>query len=601
MTKLPTLARTRSRIHLMRRILGVAWQVRPWGVIGFFIGAIVEIVSFIVTIYATAKVGSLLAQFVATGNGSDIWLWLWVDIIAGALTGVGQWLMSASKRYLYFKMLIWSMNKFQSVVCTIDIPDFYDTDIRDRLNKVSDGYNWQISNFNDATLDLIYAVLRFLATAIIVAQITWWLIPLLIAFLIPSLIFQGRLAQVQWFIWNEQGDDRHIFWGLQYLMRIAGNQMELRSSQAIHYVLDKVNGINSRFYGKQEKQMRKFTGYILPSQLLEAGGTAIGSIYLLKQFLGHVISLDRYFFLSGALLRVNSSLANIFGTLSRMQQNFLFMDDFFAVLDIAPKIVDKPDAVQLVSKEAPEIAFKNVSFTYPGQTKPVFKNLSFTIHSGERLAIVGENGAGKSTLIKLLLRFYRPSSGRILINGIDLQDLAIESWYDQLATLFQSFNQYPFPIDENIEVARPEFKGDQKRLEHAAKMSNVDVIVKQYKHGWDTVLDNSFEKGVEPSGGQWQRVALARAFYRQANVLILDEPTAAIDAKAEYDIFNNIFAEYKGKTAIIVSHRFSTVRKADRILVFEHGKVIEDGTHKELIKLNGEYADMFNKQAEGYR
>jgi ATP-binding cassette subfamily B protein len=132
-------------------------------------------------------------------------------------------------------------------------------------------------------------------------------------------------------------------------------------------------------------------------------------------------------------------------------------------------------------------------------------------------------------------------------------------------------------------------------------MSNVDTFVSQYKHGWDTVLDNSFEKGVEPSGGQWQRVALARAFYRQANVLILDEPTAAIDAKAEYDIFNNIFAEYDGKTAIIVSHRFSTVRKADRILVFEHGKVIEDGTHKELMKLNGQYADMFNKQAEGYR
>lgn len=596
-----SLQNTKGRIGLIKYILGIAWQVRRWMVIEFFVGAILETAAFIGSIYATAQLGSRLATFVATGSTKDVWLWLWLDVGSTALIGVGQWLMSNSKRFLYFSMVHWATNHFQRALCTIDIPDFFNTTTRDQLNKAQDGYSWQVSNFADAALDLCYAFIRFLATAAVVSQITWWLIPLLIVFLIPNLFAEGRLAKLQWFVWASEGDTRHMFWGLQNIMRHAKNQMELRSSQARDYVLQKIDRLNTQFYRGQERELRKFNGFVLPAQLLEVVGTAIGSIFLLTQLLNKAIGLDRYFFLSGALLRISSSLNNIFGTLSRMQQQFLFMEDFIAVMERQPQIVDKPDAVILRSKQAPKIVFDRVGFSYPGRETPVFSDLSFTIISGERLAIVGENGAGKSTLIKLLLRFYRPTSGRILIDGVDLQDIAIESWYTQLATLFQEFNQYPFPVSENIEVAKPEFQGDQKRLEHAASLSSVDSIVKGYKHGWETVLDNSFTKGIEPSGGQWQRVALARAFYRQANVLILDEPTAAIDANAEYDIFNNIFAEYKGKTAIIVSHRFSTVRKADRILVFEHGQVIEDGTHQSLIKLGGQYADMFNKQAEGYR
>lgn len=589
------------RLRLIVRVLGIAWHVRKGAVVAFFIGAILETASFILSIYATAQLGSLLAGYASTGSTDRIWFWLWVDIAAAALIALGMYLMANSKRFLYFSVVHWATNNFQRALCGIDIADFYDDKTRDQLNKAQDGYTWQVSNFCQASLDLIYAFIRFFGTAVIVSQITWWLIPLLGLFLIPSLLAESKLAKVQWFVWGTEGDTRHVFWGLQFLMRNAKNQMELRSSQARDYVLAKIDGLNRAFYGTQERQLRRFNHFVLPSQLLEVAGTAIGSIYLLRQFLGGAIALDRYFFLSGALLRITGSLNNIFGTLSRMQQSFLFMEDFFAVMDRAPNLVDKPNAVALKTDVAPEIVLENVSFTYPGQKIAVFKHLSFTIRSGERLAIVGENGAGKSTLIKLLLRFYRPTGGRILIDGIDLQDIAIESWYERLATLFQEFNQYPFPIAENIEISRPEFMGDKHRLEKAAKLSNVDSFVRKYQHGWDTVLDNSFEKGVEPSGGQWQRVGLARAFYRQASVLILDEPTAAIDAKAEYDIFSNIFKTYEGKTAIIVSHRFSTVRKADRILVFEHGKVVEDGTHAELISLGGLYTEMFNKQAEGYR
>jgi ATP-binding cassette subfamily B protein len=255
----------------------------------------------------------------------------------------------------------------------------------------------------------------------------------------------------------------------------------------------------------------------------------------------------------------------------------------------------------LPKNSTPHITFKNVSFTYPGQIAAVFENLNLEIKAGEHIALVGENGAGKSTLIKLLLRFYLPTSGQILVDGQDLQAITIESWYVQLATLFQDFNQYPLSIAENIEIGRSNQKVDTTLLQKASKFGSVDELVKGYKHGWETVLDSSFEKGVEPSGGQWQRVALARAFYRNANMIILDEPTSAIDAKAEYDIFNNIFKHYKDKTALIVSHRFSTVRRADRIVVLDSGKIIEQGSHKELMRKGGLYHELFSKQAEGYK
>ncbi len=482
----------------------------------------------------------------------------------------------------------------------MDLANFYDAEMRNQLNRVAGSYIWQMPNLTEICLDLLYGLLRFLAITAVVAQITWWIVPLIALFLIPTLIGESRLAKMQWFVWDSKGDFRHIFWGLEYTVRQAKGQMELRSSQAARFVLNKIDRMNFEFYHEQENKFRHASRLLIPTKILEVAGTAIGSIVVLRQFLLHSISLERYFFLSGALLRIGGALNSIFGTLSRMQESLLFADSYFKIVDTKSEIVDVPDASRLPRDKVPSIEFKDVSFTYPGQAKPVFEGLNITIDAGEHVALVGENGAGKSTLIKLLLRFYRPTSGTILVDGQDLQTIAIESWYAQLATLFQDFNQYPLSIAENIEIGRSDQKSDPKLLARAGKFGNVDEMVKNYKHGWDTVLDSSFAKGVEPSGGQWQRVALARAFYRSANMIILDEPTSAIDAKAEYDIFNNIFAHYQDKTALIVSHRFSTVRRADRIIVLEHGKIMEQGTHQDLMKQKGLYHELFTKQAEGY-
>lgn len=601
--KLPKLSfdGLKRQMLVSKRILGIAWRLRKTALLLFFLGALLEIAGFILALYATAQLGALLAAFVTTGSTDMVWFWLWVDISCGLIIAMGFVLMGYAKRLLYFNIARWATNTYLQMLCTIDLPDYYEEDRRNELNKVGNNYIWQIPNLADTTLDLLYGILRFLAITLIVAQINWWIVPLIALFLVPTLLAESKMAKLRWFVWDQKGDERHIFWGLDWILRKAQGQMEIRSTQASQYLLDKIDSMNHVFYKEQEKQFRNAHKSLVPTKILESAGTAIGAIVVLRQFLTQTISLERYFFLSGALLRVGGALNNIFGTLSRMQETVQFADGYFELIDTKPTNVNKPDAVTLAKNETPEIEFKDVSFTYPGQSDPIFTNLNLTIAPGEHVALVGENGAGKSTLIKLLLRYYTPDSGQILINGINLADIAIESWYDHIATLFQEFNHYPMPIKENVTIGRSNVKPDDKILKEAADFSGVSEFVSKYKHGWETVLDSSFKKGVEPSGGQWQRVALARAFYRQATVIILDEPTSAIDARAEYHIFNNIFEQYQNKSALIVSHRFSTVRRADRIVVLEKGKIIEQGTHKQLMSKNGMYKDLFSKQAEGYR
>ncbi len=599
--KKPAIVPIVKNARLVVRMLKISWQIRPLAIGGFFLGAIIEIFGFVLSVYATARLGGLLASFVNNGYTEGIWFWLVVDIVAAVLSTMGLFVMSYARRLLYFAFVGWSTSKFQVTMCRIDLQDFYDEKLRNQINKVSGAYTWQLPELGGAVLDLLYGLLRFVVITSIVAQITWWLVPLIAIFLVPNLLAQGRLAKIQWFVWDSMGDKRHIFSGLDHILRQAKGQMELRSTQAVDYVLRRIKFLNNDFYAEQEKKFHQANRLRGPAELLGVVGTTVGSVVLLRQLLNRSIHLDRYFFLSGALIRVGSALNNVFGTLSRMQDSILFAESYFDVIDLQPTIIDRVSPQLLPEKITPKIVFDRVSFAYPGKEASVFEDLSIEISPGEHIAIVGENGAGKSTLIKLLLRLYLPTSGQITVGGVDLQDLSIDSWYEQIATLFQEFNTYPLPISENITIGRSSQEPHQQALHDAAKFGGVDKMVEDYSHGWDTVLDSSFEKGIEPSGGQWQRVALARAFYRQANVLILDEPTAAIDAKAEYDIFNNILEFYKDKTTIIVSHRFSTVRRADRIIVLDKGQIVESGSHKQLIAKKSLYHEMFSKQAEGYR
>jgi len=303
-----------------------------------------------------------------------------------------------------------------------------------------------------------------------------------------------------------------------------------------------------------------------------------------------------FILVSGQLL---SGIGNFVHHIGSVYEDSLFARHFFDVMALENVIHEHQNPVVIPPDTIPSIEFRNVSFTYPGGQQAL-RGVSFAIGAGESVALVGQNGAGKTTLVKLLCRFYEPTEGEILINGLPLRQISLESWYACLGTLFQKFLDFHFSVRDNIQLGAPSIH-DPERLQRAARYAGADEFIESLPQGYDTMLGREFEDGVELSGGQWQKLAIARAFFQHAPVLILDEPTSAVDAEAEQKIFENLKAHYSGRSLIFVSHRFSTVRNADRIVVIENGSVIEAGTHSDLVQQNGRYASMFNTQAKGYQ
>jgi ATP-binding cassette subfamily B protein len=313
------------------------------------------------------------------------------------------------------------------------------------------------------------------------------------------------------------------------------------------------------------------------------------------------ISVGTLTFLAGAVAAANGQLQLVFSQFSHVSEQALFLTDLLAFLDVKPLIRSKPHALPTPRPLREGIEFRNVSFGYPGSAKLVLNRLNLTIRAGEHVAIVGENGEGKTTLVKLLARLYEPLSGEILLDGVDLRDYRLEDLRREVGIIFQDFFRYDLPVRENIGAGRVERIDDDNALWDAARNSGVDAIVSRLEGRLDQMLGRRFEGGVELSGGQWQRVALARAYIGDAQVLILDEPTASLDAAAEAEVFRNFATLMRGRTAILISHRFSTVRMADRILVLADGQIAEEGTHDELARSGGRYARLFELQAANYR
>jgi ATP-binding cassette subfamily B protein len=290
----------------------------------------------------------------------------------------------------------------------------------------------------------------------------------------------------------------------------------------------------------------------------------------------------------------------LFYNLNQLFEAGLFMENLFGFLDLTPQM-DSGSGRKVPRPIQQGIEFRNVSFRYPDRDDWALRELNLTIRSGEKIALVGANGAGKTTLIKLLTRLYDPTEGQILLDGVDLRDYDLEDLRLSIGVIFQDFVRYQVSARENIGFGQIKDLADEPRILAAAERGGADEVVERLPQGYDTLLGRWFEKGAELSGGQWQKIALGRAFMRDSEVLVLDEPTAALDAEREYEIFQRFRDLTAGRIALLISHRFSTVRMADRIVVIEGGRLTELGTHAELLELGGTYARLFNLQAEGYR
>lgn len=323
--------------------------------------------------------------------------------------------------------------------------------------------------------------------------------------------------------------------------------------------------------------------------------------FVVYQTLRGRLSIGQLTFLAGALAGSSSHIQMIFSTFSSIADQSLFLTDLMHFFAVKPRIACRADALPAPRPIRNGFEFRKVSFHYPGSERLVLNNLDFRIEAGQRIALVGENGQGKTTFVKLLTRLYEPSAGAILLDGVDLREYDITDLQRQIGVIFQDFMRYDLPARENIGVGRIENLSDLRSIREAARKSGADEIVARLPHGFDQMLGRRFEGGVDLSGGEWQKFALARAYLRDAQVLILDEPTASLDAAAEYEVFRRFAELTQGRLAILISHRFSTVRMCDRIVVLEKGVIREEGTHQELLATGGSYARLFQLQAANYR
>jgi ATP-binding cassette subfamily B protein len=368
---------------------------------------------------------------------------------------------------------------------------------------------------------------------------------------------------------------------------------------AFKFLQNKFEVFAEKIVHEISEMRKKWHIYSFLTGLIDLFGIGLGLYILALSLYEGNIDIPRATFLLSNLMNLSGSIGTIFSLYADTSEQLFKLAEVKSVLE--EEKAENDGIVELKLDNPPLIEYKNVTFTYPRSERKVLENFNFAINPGEKIAIVGHNGAGKTTLIKLLTRLYTPERGGIFVNNQNLNDLDIDTWYKNIGVLFQDYNTYEhLTVRENVAIGDIDKQIDDEKIWEALREADAEDFIKEYPKGLDTILSEKYEGGIRPSTGQWQKIAIARFFYRDAPILILDEPTASIDAIAEANIFDRIYKFIEDKTVIIVSHRFSTVRNADRIIVFEHGKIIEEGNHNELLARNGAYARAFNLQAKGY-
>lgn len=427
-----------------------------------------------------------------------------------------------------------------------------------------------------------------------------YLIILLVLSIIPSFINEIWFSQQQYSLARGWTAERRE---LDYLRFIGANNQtakEIKLFGLTNFVVDRFKNLSQEYYELNKKLAVKRSALGFLFNVLGTLSYYGAYIFIIYRVISGVITLGELTFLSGAFNRLTRNLQDFFSKFTRITESALYLKDYFEFIDISIEPKHSED-MPLPEKIKIGFEFKDVHFAYPDSDHEILKGVSFKIDVGEKIAFVGQNGAGKTTLTKLLLRFYEPTSGEILLDGININRFKQDAYQEFFGVIFQDFFRYEFTVRENIAIGDIDEIDNDEKIEKAAELSLANQVITELKKGYDQQLGKRFYKGQELSGGQWQKIALARAYMKDAELMILDEPTSALDAKAESEVFQRFIGLTKDKTSIIISHRFSTVRQADRILVLEEGKVLELGTHKELMANESLYAELFKLQAEGYQ
>src|SRR5258705_12180489 len=436
--------------------------------------------------------------------------------------------------------------------------------------------------------------------AVLLVQLPWLLLLLTVAVL-PAFLGEAHFASLGYSLLFQWTPERRLLDYLRYMGASNESAKEVKLFGLSDFIVGRYATLAEKFY--QENRQLAVRRNIVSTLLVTLGTLGYYGAYgviIYRTVMGD-FTIGTLTFLAGSFRQSRSLIQGVLLSLSSIYEQSLYLRDLFTFFDVQPSVVSKPGAKAVPRPLQTGFRFEKVGFRYPGSQRWAVRGLSFAFEPHERIALVGENGAGKTTLVKLLSRLYDPDEGRILLDGVDLRDYDLDSLRKNIGIIFQDFVRYDFIMRENIGVSQIEALGDEARIREAAQRSLAYSVVKRVPQGYDQMLGKGFDNGVELSGGEWQTVAMGRAYMREGQVLILDEPTAALDARAEYEVFLRFAELTRGRMAVLISHRFSTVRMAERILVLQGGVLVDQGTHEELVARGGLYAELFSLQAAGYR
>lgn len=490
--------------------------------------------------------------------------------------------------------------KIMEHAATLDLDQFEDSTFYDKLERARQqtvGRTILLSQVLSQVQDLI--TMLFLAAGLIVFNP--WLILLLLVAVLPAFLGEAYFNNKNYSLSRRQTPERRELDYIRYIGASDDTAKEVKIFNLSHFLTDRFRELSNKFYQDNKALVirRSFWGTIFA--ILGSAGYYGAYVFIIATTISGKQSIGALTFMAGSFRQLRSLLESVLSRFTAVSQGAIYLKDFFDFFDIKPKIKLAANARPFPKPIQTGFVFEDVGFRYHNSERWANRHLSFTLHAGEKLALVGENGAGKTTLVKLLARLYDPTEGRILLDGHDLKEYDLIELRKEVGVIFQDYIRYQMTVSQNIAVGNIEEKENEPLIQQAAKQSLADILVQKLPDKYAQALGKRFNQGVELSGGEWQKIALARAYMKEAQLLILDEPTAALDARAEYEVFERFTELTKGKTAVLISHRFSTVRMADRILVLEKGMLLESGDHATLLKQNGRYAELFKLQAKGYQ
>jgi ATP-binding cassette, subfamily B, bacterial len=542
---------------------------------------------------------------------------LWVLVIAEMAIAVGGELLARLSGLIDSLLGDMFTNRISIRImehaATLDLHQFEDPKFYDHLERARQGTTGRVALLAQI-LGIGQNLLTLVSlTAALATQVPWLLLLLVVAVL-PSFLGETRFAAISYALMFRRTPARRQLDYVRYVGASDETAKEVQLFGLAPWLIGRYRALSDRFYAENRELAIKRAAVSSGLSVLGTLGYYGAYAVVLLRAVGGSITIGTVTFLAASFRQSRQLIQSLLMTSSGIYEQTLYLKDLFDFFDMKPTIANRADALPVPRPMRSGFVFEDVGFRYPGSERWAVRHLSFSLAPGERVALVGENGAGKTTLTKLLARLYDPSEGRILLDGIDLREYDVADVRRAIGVIFQDFVRYDMRFDENvgvgeIDVARDYIDQDRtgemgdvpQPIATAAEKSLAASLLPRLPGAYGQMLGRRFDEGVELSGGEWQKVALARAYMRNAQVLILDEPTAALDARAEYDVFTRFNELMAGRMAVVISHRFSTVRMADRIIVLEKGEIVEQGAHAELVERGGLYAELFAMQAAGYR